>query len=50
MDPNDGSTILRVRDGRDSEWRDLVRWPQDESGGGVAFSKEGSSIFVLVRQ
>lgn len=48
MDPTDGSTVLRIRDSADAQWRDVLRWPQDENGGGVAFSKEGSSIYVLV--
>ena len=48
MDPSDGSTVLRVRAAKDAGWQDLLRWPQDETGGGLAFTKDGSSMFVLV--
>ena len=32
MNPADSSTIVRVRDGQDAEWRDLVVFPYGEEG------------------
>ena len=48
MDFKDGSSILRVRDGRGQPWREIVRW----TGGGLfdgdtaGFSKDGMSLYI----
>ena len=44
--PKDGSSILRVRDGKDAAWRELIVWPFGESGGAVDFTADGRGIFV----
>lgn len=44
--PMDGSTILRVRDGKDKPWRDLLTWPFGENGGPVDFTADGKAIYV----
>jgi dipeptidyl aminopeptidase/acylaminoacyl peptidase len=46
QNPADGSTILRVRDGREAPWGDLVVWPFGENGGGLAFTKDGKAIWA----
>jgi dipeptidyl aminopeptidase/acylaminoacyl peptidase len=55
FNPADQSTILRVRDTSDKPWRDLVKWPFEDSnmlgqvnGGSmtVGFTKEGNHIYV----
>ncbi len=42
----DGSTILRVRDSKDTAWRDLLTWPFGENGGPVDFTADGKAIYV----
>jgi dipeptidyl aminopeptidase/acylaminoacyl peptidase len=42
----DASTVLRVRDSKDSPWRDLIAWPFGEEGGPMDFTKDGKSLFV----
>lgn len=54
LDHKDISTTLRVRDGKDKPWRDLIVWPFGETGLlegygseiAVAFTKDGKGIFV----
>ena len=46
MNQSDGSTILRVRNKEDSEWRDLVTWPFGENGGAHTFTQDGKAIIV----
>jgi len=41
-----GAVTLRVRDGADAPWRDLVTWPFEESGGPVDFAPDGRSLYV----
>jgi len=45
-DPNDGSTILRVRDGRDRPWRDLLTFPFGEKGRFLGFLPGGNSAYI----
>ena len=47
MNPADSSTVVRVRDGKDAEWRDLVVFPYGEEGNMVDFSKDGKTCLVL---
>jgi dipeptidyl aminopeptidase/acylaminoacyl peptidase len=50
----DSSTILRVRDGRDKPWRDLIHWPFGETGllegygseMAIAFTPEGNALYT----
>ncbi|KAL3157431.1 hypothetical protein ABBQ32_011901 [Trebouxia sp. C0010 RCD-2024] len=46
MNPSDGATTFRTREGVDSEWKELMTWPQEENGGPVAFTKDGKSVYV----
>ncbi len=54
INPKDGSTILRVRDGAAASWRDLFTWPFGESGLlegygadlAIAFAPDGKSLYV----
>lgn len=46
MNPTDGSTTFRTRETLDSEWKELMTWPQEENGGPVAFTKDGKSVYV----
>ena len=41
QNPKDASTILRVRDGKDAAWRDLMTWPFGENGGADDFTADG---------
>jgi len=45
QNPKDASNIMRVRDGKDAPWRDLVILPFGENGGIVAFSADGKSLY-----
>lgn len=45
-DPNDGSTILRVRDAADAPWRDLLRLPAEENGDLGGFTADGKAVYV----
>lgn len=43
----EGGTIVRVRDGVGSPWRDLVRWSADETLGGFrAFAPDNRSLWI----
>jgi dipeptidyl aminopeptidase/acylaminoacyl peptidase len=46
QNPKDASTILRVRDGKDVAWRDLVTWPFGENGGTDDFTADGKALWV----
>ena len=46
MNPKDGSTTLRVRDGKDAAWRDLITWPFGENGDAHAFTADGKTLYV----
>ncbi|MFN7967203.1 MAG: S9 family peptidase [Acidobacteriota bacterium] len=46
MDPDDGSTALRVRDTLDAPWRQIQHWPFGEEGGPEDFSVDGKSLLV----
>lgn len=41
MNPRNGSKTLRVRQGPDAAWSDLITWPQQEEGRVVCFAKDG---------
>jgi len=43
----DGSTTLRVRDSKDSPWRDIMTWPFGEEGGPVDFTADGKALYVI---
>jgi dipeptidyl aminopeptidase/acylaminoacyl peptidase len=45
QNPRDASTIVRVRDGKDAPWRDLVVLPFGENGGVVDFAADGKSLY-----
>jgi dipeptidyl aminopeptidase/acylaminoacyl peptidase len=42
----DGSTMLRVRDSKDTPWRDIITWPFGENGGADAFTADGRTLYV----
>ena len=44
MNPADSSTVVRVRDGANAEWRDLVVFPYGEEGNMVDFSKDAKCV------
>ncbi len=46
QNPQDGSTILRVRDAADQPWRDLLVLPAEENGAFVGFTADGKSGYV----
>jgi len=43
----DGGSQLWVRDTPDGEWRTLIAFPFGEQGGPVAFTPDGSGLYVL---
>lgn len=47
MNPADSSTIVRVRDSKAEDWRELITFPYGEEGSAVDFSKDGKSILAL---
>jgi dipeptidyl aminopeptidase/acylaminoacyl peptidase len=47
QNPQDASTIVRVRDSRDAPWRDLVTLPFGENGGVIDFSADGKSLYFM---
>lgn len=49
MNLKDGSAVLRIRDGADYPWRDLVTWPAGEIIGSFAldFTQAGNALYVL---
>jgi dipeptidyl aminopeptidase/acylaminoacyl peptidase len=46
QNPQDGSTILRVRDAVDKPWRDILTLPATENGGFVGFWADGQHAYV----
>jgi len=46
MNPADGSTILRVRDAKDSPWRALITWPHGDEGEPESFSRDGRTLLL----
>lgn len=51
LDPEDASTVLRVRDAEDAPWRELVRWPFRQASNDryqriLGFVSEGREILV----
>jgi dipeptidyl aminopeptidase/acylaminoacyl peptidase len=46
QNPQDGSTIVRVRDAVDQPWRDLLTLPATENGGFVGFTADGKAGYV----
>ncbi|HVN30528.1 MAG TPA: S9 family peptidase [Thermoanaerobaculaceae bacterium] len=46
MSLKDGSKTLRVRDGRDTAWRDLITWPFGENGGADDFTADGKELYI----
>ena len=46
VNPADGSTVLRLRDGKDKPWREFMTWPFLEEGGPVTFSKDGRTLVI----
>ncbi len=46
MSAEDGSRILRVRDGADAPWRDIAVWPFGERGRAIGFTKDGKALWV----
>lgn len=55
LNPADISTILRVRDGADKPWRDLITWPFGATGHlegygsqlAVSFTRDGKALYVV---
>jgi len=45
-DRQDGGTIIRVRDGKGSPWRELLRLPFGESGGVVGFAEGNRNLYM----
>jgi dipeptidyl aminopeptidase/acylaminoacyl peptidase len=45
-DPNDGGTVLRVRDAAGAPWRDLLRLPAEENGDLGGFTADGKGVYV----
>lgn len=44
----DGGTIIRVRDGAGSAWREFQKWGPDETFGGVAgFTPDGKGVWLM---
>jgi len=46
VNPEDGSSILRVRDSIESDWRDLMFFPFGENGGAVGFTTDNKNLLV----
>lgn len=46
QNPKDASTILRVRDGKNAPWRDLVTWPFGDNGSADGFTADGKALYV----
>jgi dipeptidyl aminopeptidase/acylaminoacyl peptidase len=44
--PKDASDTLRVRDGKDAPWRELLTWPFGENGGAHDFTADGKALWV----
>jgi len=43
----DSSTVVRVRDSAQGQWRDLVSFPYGEEGNMIDFAKDGKSVLAL---
>jgi dipeptidyl aminopeptidase/acylaminoacyl peptidase len=46
QNPQDASTILRVRDSRDAPWRTLLTLPFGENGGIDDFTADGKALYI----
>ncbi|MCG6963640.1 MAG: S9 family peptidase [Acidobacteria bacterium] len=46
MNPMDGSQVLRIRDGQDAPWREVLKLPFGEDGGPVSFTADGKAMYV----
>jgi hypothetical protein len=46
QNPQDGSRILRIRDGADAPWRDLITWSAEENGSFIDFTADGKAAYV----
>ena len=46
MNPADASMVLRVRDSKDAQWKDIASWPFGEEGGPIDFTKDGKALFA----
>ena len=46
QNPNDGSTIIRVRDSATAPWRDLLTFPAEENGEFIGFTADGKHVYV----
>ena len=44
INPADSSKIVRVRDGKDAPWRELITFPYGEEGGMIDFSADCKSV------
>lgn len=47
QNPQDASTVVRVRDAKDAPWRDLAVLPFGENGGVVDFTSDGKSLYFI---
>jgi dipeptidyl aminopeptidase/acylaminoacyl peptidase len=45
-DPENGDTMIRVRDDADAPWRELIRFPFGENGGAYTFDKDGDRLIA----
>jgi dipeptidyl aminopeptidase/acylaminoacyl peptidase len=46
LNPQDGSTVIRVRDAKDKPWRDLMVFPFGENGNLLDISLDGQSAYI----
>lgn len=46
MSSQDGSTTFRTRETTEGDWKEVISWPQDETGSPVAFTKDGKSVYI----
>lgn len=43
----DGGTVLRIREDKNSPWKDLITWgSEDNFSGGIAFTPDGKGMFL----
>lgn len=45
-DQTDSSSTVQVRDDKDGEWRDLIKFPYGEEGNLVSFCKDGKTCYM----
>ena len=45
MNPQDGSTVIKVRDDQNKPWRDLLVLPFGENGGIIGFTLDGKAVY-----